>query len=169
MMACAVSVALDDEYMKMLNLSHDSLNNILPFMMGKIKQVSFGLLSKQDLKIAVVGSRGNSASLTRRLEQIPTNRRDEDSVASGVYTARSRPPSCQVCCVYIRAYYRTVLVCIVFIRNGSMYCWLIVSSANRVLHICCCTLYCMLRMAFLFRDKITKESKIVEYLLFGWF
>ena len=66
MMACAVSVALDDEHMKMLNLSHDSLNNFLPFMMGKINQVSFGLLSKQDLKLALVGSRGNSTSLTQK-------------------------------------------------------------------------------------------------------
>ena len=99
MMACAVSVALDDKHMKMLSLSHDSLNNFLSFMMGKINRVSFGLLSKQDLKLALTGSSGNSASLTRRLEQIPTNRKDEDSVASGVYTARSRPPSCQVCCV----------------------------------------------------------------------
>ena len=50
--ASAVSVALDDEYMKMLNLSHDLINNFIPHVLSKINRVSFGLLSKSDLKIA---------------------------------------------------------------------------------------------------------------------
>ncbi len=80
--ASAVSVALDDEYMKMLNLSHDLLNNFLPFMMGKINRVSFGLLSKQDLKLALAGSSGNNVSLTRRLAAIPYVGKDVPSRAS---------------------------------------------------------------------------------------
>jgi hypothetical protein len=82
--------------------------------------------------------------------------------ASGVYTATSRPPSCQLCCVYMCAYY------------GSMHSvheewqctagWLSTLSTCRVLYI-----WCMLRMAFSFRDEITNKSKIMEYLLFGWF
>lgn len=79
--ASAVSVALDDEYMKMLNLSHDLLNNFLPFMLGKINRVSFGLLSKQDLKIALAGG-GNNVSLTRRLAAIPYVGKDVPSRAS---------------------------------------------------------------------------------------
>jgi hypothetical protein len=67
--------------MKMLNLSHDLLNNFLPFMLGKINRVSFGLLSKQDLKIALAGG-GNNVSLTRRLAAIPYVGKDVPSRAS---------------------------------------------------------------------------------------
>ena len=42
--AYAVQVALNDEYMKMLNLSHDLLRNFIPHVMSKINRVSFGLL-----------------------------------------------------------------------------------------------------------------------------
>jgi Protein of unknown function (DUF3638)/Protein of unknown function (DUF3645) len=80
--ASAVSVALDDEYMKMLNLSHDLLNNFLPFMLGKINRVSFGLLSKQDLKLALSSAKGNTVSLTRRLAAIPYVGKDVPSRAS---------------------------------------------------------------------------------------
>jgi hypothetical protein len=78
--ASAVSVALDDEYMKLLNLSHDLLNNFLPFMLGKIDRVSFGLLAKQDLKAAL--DRGQHVSLTRRLSAIPYVGKDIPSRAS---------------------------------------------------------------------------------------
>ena len=47
--ASAVSVALDDEFMKMLNLSHDLINNFIPHVISKINRVSFGLLSKGDV------------------------------------------------------------------------------------------------------------------------
>lgn len=78
--ASAVSVALDDEYMKMLNLSHDLLNNFVPFMLGKINRVSFGLLSKSDMKFAEGG--GGNLSLTRRLAAIPFVGKDVPSRAS---------------------------------------------------------------------------------------
>jgi hypothetical protein len=78
--ASAVSVALDDEYMKMLNLSHDLLNNFVPFMLGKINRVSFGLLSKTDTKEAMEG--GGNVSLTRRLAAIPFVGKDVPSRAS---------------------------------------------------------------------------------------
>jgi hypothetical protein len=79
--ASAVSVALNDEYMKMLNLSHDLVNNFLPFMLGKINRVSFGLLSKQEMKYAMEGSDKN-ISLTRRLAAIPFVGKDVPSRAS---------------------------------------------------------------------------------------
>jgi hypothetical protein len=65
--ASAVQVALDDEFMKMLNLSHDLLQNFVPHVMSKINRVSFGLLSKQDLK----NSQEKSVSLARRLAAVP--------------------------------------------------------------------------------------------------
>lgn len=78
--ASAVSVKLNDEYMKMLNLSHDLLNNFVPFMMGKINRVSFGLLSKQDLKTGAED--GASISVTRMLAAIPFVGKDVPSRAS---------------------------------------------------------------------------------------
>ena len=76
----AVSVALDDEYMKMLNLSHDLLSNFLPFMLGKINRVTFGLLSKTDLKQSL--ETDSNISLTRRLAAIPFVGKDVPSRAS---------------------------------------------------------------------------------------
>jgi Protein of unknown function (DUF3638) len=67
--ASAVHVALDDEYMKMLNLSHDLLRNFLPHVMSKINRVGFGLLSKQDLRLALESA--DSVSLARRLAAVP--------------------------------------------------------------------------------------------------
>ena len=51
--ASAVKVALDDEYMKLVNLSHDLLRTFMPHLLGKIDRVSFGLLSPNDLKLAI--------------------------------------------------------------------------------------------------------------------
>mmetsp|Transcript_14755 Transcript_14755/g.40767 ORF Transcript_14755/g.40767 Transcript_14755/m.40767 type:complete len:3812 (+) Transcript_14755:277-11712(+) len=78
--ASAVHVALDDEYMKMLNLSHDLLRNFLPHVMSKINRVSFGLLSKQDLKQAL--ELEPNISLARRLAAIPFVGKDIPSRAS---------------------------------------------------------------------------------------
>jgi len=78
--ASAVSVALDDEYMKLLNLSHELLDDYLPFMLGKIDRVSFGLLSKQDLNKTL--DSGQNVSLTRRLAAIPYVGKDIPSRAS---------------------------------------------------------------------------------------
>ena len=78
--ASACSVALDDEYMKMLNLSYELLSNFLPFMLGKINRVSFGLLSKRDIKQQ--GGNEANISLTRRLAAIPFIGKDVPSRAS---------------------------------------------------------------------------------------
>lgn len=78
--ASAVHVALDDEYMKMLNLSHDILRNFLPHVISKINRVTFGLLSKQDLKLAL--EEDPNISLTRRLAAIPFVGKDIPSRAS---------------------------------------------------------------------------------------
>ena len=78
--ASAVQVALDDEYMKMLNLSHDLLRNFLPHVMSKINRVAFGLLSKVDLKQALESD--PSVSLARRLAAIPFVGKDIPSRAS---------------------------------------------------------------------------------------
>ena len=76
--ASAVQVALDDEYMKMLNLSHDLLRNFMPHVMSKINRVSFGLLSKQDLKNA----QEKNVSLARQLAAVPFIGKDIPSRAS---------------------------------------------------------------------------------------
>ena len=76
----AVHVALDDEYMKMLNLSHDLLRNFVPHVLSKINRVTFGLLSKQDLKQALEND--PNISLARRLCAIPFVGKDIPSRAS---------------------------------------------------------------------------------------
>lgn len=78
--ASAVHVALDDEYMKMVNLSHDLIRNFLPHVMGKINRVTFGLLSKQDIKQALESD--PNVSLARRLCAIPFIGKDIPSRAS---------------------------------------------------------------------------------------
>jgi hypothetical protein len=78
--ASAVQVALDDEYMKMLNLNHDILRNFLPHVLGKIDRVSFGLLSKADLKLALEND--PNISLARRLAAVPFVGKDIPSRAS---------------------------------------------------------------------------------------
>ena len=78
--ASAVSVALDDEYMKLLNLSHDLINNFIPHVMSKINRVSFGLLSKADLKIAE--ETDPNMSIARRLAAVPFVGKDVPSRAS---------------------------------------------------------------------------------------
>ena len=78
--ASAVHVALDDEYMKMLNLSHDLLRNFLPHVISKINRVSYGLLSKLDLKQAL--ELDPNVSLARRLAAIPFVAKDIPSRAS---------------------------------------------------------------------------------------
>ncbi len=78
--ASAVSVALDDEYMKLLNLSHDLINNYIPHVMSKINRVSFGLLSKADVKIAE--ETDPNMSMARRLAAVPFVGKDVPSRAS---------------------------------------------------------------------------------------
>uniref|UniRef100_A0A6V2M4H7 ubiquitinyl hydrolase 1 n=1 Tax=Ditylum brightwellii TaxID=49249 RepID=A0A6V2M4H7_9STRA len=78
--ASAVSVALDDEFMKMLNLSHDLINNFAPHALSKINRVGFGLLSRSDLKQAMEVD--PHISLTRQLAAIPFVGKDVPSRAS---------------------------------------------------------------------------------------
>ena len=78
--ASAASVALDDEYMKLLNLSHDLINNFIPHVMSKINRVGFGLLSKHDLKIAEESN--PDMSMARRLAAVPFVGKDVPSRAS---------------------------------------------------------------------------------------
>jgi hypothetical protein len=78
--ASAVHVALDDDYMKMINLSHDLLRNFLPHVLSKINRVSFGLLSKLDLKQQLEAN--PNISLARRLAAIPFVGKDIPSRAS---------------------------------------------------------------------------------------
>ena len=78
--ASAVHIALDDEYMKMINLSHDLLRNFLPHVLSKINRVTFGLLSKSDLKQAL--ETDPNISLARRLAAIPFVGKDIPSRAS---------------------------------------------------------------------------------------
>ena len=76
----AVSVKLDDEFMKMLNLSHDLLSNFIPHVLSKINRVSFGILSKLDLKQSLESD--PNISLTRQLAAIPFDGKDVPSRAS---------------------------------------------------------------------------------------
>jgi Protein of unknown function (DUF3638)/Protein of unknown function (DUF3645) len=78
--ASAVHIALDDEYMKMLNLSHDLLRNFVPHVLSKINRVSYGLLSKLDLKQALESA--PNVSLARRLAAVPFVGKDIPSRAS---------------------------------------------------------------------------------------
>lgn len=78
--ASAVSVALDDDYMKMLNLSHDLINNFIPHVFSKINRVAFGLLSKGDIKIAE--ETDPNMSMARRLAAVPFIGKDVPSRAS---------------------------------------------------------------------------------------
>ena len=45
----AIKQSLSDDHMKMLNLSHDWLVSLLPFVLGKINRVGYGLLSVEDM------------------------------------------------------------------------------------------------------------------------
>uniref|UniRef100_A0A7R9W9B5 ubiquitinyl hydrolase 1 n=1 Tax=Pseudictyota dubia TaxID=2749911 RepID=A0A7R9W9B5_9STRA len=78
--ASAVSVALDDEFMKMLNLSYELIGNFVPHVLSKINRVKFGLLSKSDLKVAM--ETDPNISLTRRLAAVPFVGKDVPSRAS---------------------------------------------------------------------------------------
>ena len=78
--ASAISVALDDEFMKMLNLSHELIRNFVPHVLSKINRVGFGLLSKGDLKLSMESS--PNVSLARRLAAVPFVGKDVPSRAS---------------------------------------------------------------------------------------
>lgn len=78
--ASAVSVALEDEYMKMLNLAHELVNQFVPHVLSKINRVGFGLLNKNDLKLSMESD--PNISLVRRFAAVPFVGKDVPSRAS---------------------------------------------------------------------------------------
>ena len=78
--ASAVKVALDDEYTKLVNLSHDLLRTFMPHLLGKIDRVSFGLLPPNDLKLALESDPNMPGS--RKISAIPFVGKDVPSRAS---------------------------------------------------------------------------------------
>lgn len=46
-----ISIALSDEGMKLVNLCHDLLTAFIPFLLGKVDRVNYGLLSKEQVRI----------------------------------------------------------------------------------------------------------------------
>jgi hypothetical protein len=78
--AQACSVALSDDYMRMINLGHDLLRTLLPHVLSKINRVTFGLLSKTELKQFTESD--PNISLTRQLAAVPFVGKDVPSQAS---------------------------------------------------------------------------------------
>ena len=74
----AVNAEVNDEGMKLLNLTSHWLRSLLPFVLGKINRVSFGLLSPSDLR-RLSDSR---TPLSRRLCAVPFIGKDVPSRAS---------------------------------------------------------------------------------------
>ena len=64
----------------MVNLTHDWLSSLLPFLLGKIDRVTFGLLSADDLARAL--SLDPSVSKSRRLLAVPFLGKDVPSFSS---------------------------------------------------------------------------------------
>lgn len=76
----AVLKTVDDEGVKMLNLCSDWLRSLLPFVLGKIDRVSFGLLNPDDLRRAI--ARDPHTPKSRRLCAVPFIGKDVPSRAS---------------------------------------------------------------------------------------
>merc|ERR1712072_160628 len=64
----------------MVNLSHEWLTSVLPFILGKIDRVSFGLLSNADAKL--MKESGLYLSPNRMLLAVPFNGKDVPSRSS---------------------------------------------------------------------------------------
>ena len=71
---------LADEVMKLLNLAHDWLHSYLPFVLGKIDRVSFGLLNDEELTKALISDPKMPKS--RRVTAIPFIGKDVPSQRS---------------------------------------------------------------------------------------
>ena len=54
-------ILFNSEMVKLMNLSHDWLQSLLPHVLSKINRVSFGLLSKEDLERQLAGSSSSSS------------------------------------------------------------------------------------------------------------
>jgi len=78
--ASAVSVALSDDFMKMINISQVLIRHFIPFVLSKIDRVQYGLLSKDDLELSLESD--PNVSLARRLAAIPFVGKDVPSRAS---------------------------------------------------------------------------------------
>jgi hypothetical protein len=78
--AQACSVALSDDFMRMINIGHDLLRTLIPHVLSKINRVTFGLLSKTELKQFMEND--PNISLTRQLAAIPFVGKDVPSQAS---------------------------------------------------------------------------------------
>ena len=75
-----VKTKLTDAAIKMVNLSHEWLTSVLPFILGKIDRVSFGLLSNADAKL--MKESGLYLSPNRMLLAVPFNGKDVPSRSS---------------------------------------------------------------------------------------
>jgi hypothetical protein len=71
---------LKDEVMKLLNLSYDWLHSFLPFVLGKINRVSFGLLTDDEIKYAIAS--GPKFPKSRLLTAVPFVGKDAPSTRS---------------------------------------------------------------------------------------
>jgi len=71
---------LNDEHAKMLNLGHDWLKSYLPFVLGKINRVHFGLLQPDDVQL--LEDDGVKIPTTRKLLAVPFVAKDVPSRAS---------------------------------------------------------------------------------------
>ena len=78
--ASAVSVALGDDFMKMINISQVLIRHFVPFVLSKIDRVQYGLLTKEDLDLSLEFD--SNISLARRLAAIPFIGKDVPSRAS---------------------------------------------------------------------------------------
>lgn len=75
-----VRKSVDDDGVKMLNLCSDWLRSLLPFVLGKIDRVSFGLLNPDDLRRTL--ARDPHTPKSRRLCAVPFVGKDVPSRAS---------------------------------------------------------------------------------------
>ena len=71
---------LSGEHIKLLNLGYDWLRSLLPFILGKVSRVTFGLLSAEDLKRAIADN--GSMPKSRRLMAVPFVGKDVPSPSS---------------------------------------------------------------------------------------
>jgi hypothetical protein len=75
-----IKETMSDEHMKMVNLSHDWLVSLLPFILGKINRVSYGLLTKEDIDKAEASNQRMPRA--RKLLAVPFTGKDVPSRAS---------------------------------------------------------------------------------------
>ena len=72
---------LNDDQVKLLNLSHDWLESLLPHVLLKINRVNYGLLQPRDLQ-RLMEEDGGGVPMTHRLNAVPFVGEDVPSRAS---------------------------------------------------------------------------------------